>query len=48
MADLLDDPALRHEMGAQARAFVAERFDIRRQTELLEGFYDRLLSPESR
>ena len=44
MDDLLDDPAWRHEMGARARAFVTERFDIRRQTELLEGFYDSLLS----
>jgi colanic acid/amylovoran biosynthesis glycosyltransferase len=45
MGDLLDDPALRHEMGARARVFVAERFDIRRQTELLEDFYDNLLAP---
>jgi colanic acid/amylovoran biosynthesis glycosyltransferase len=44
MADLFDDPALRREMGARARAFVAERFDIHLQTELLEGFYDSLLS----
>jgi glycosyltransferase involved in cell wall biosynthesis len=50
MADLLDDTALRHEMGARARAFVAERFDIHRQTELLEEFYDSLLpaSPRTR
>lgn len=44
MGELLDDPAMRRGMGAQARAFVAERFDIRRQTELLEGFYDAVLS----
>jgi len=43
MADLLDNQALRHAIGAQARAFVAERFDIRRQTALLEDFYDSLL-----
>ena len=48
MADLLDNPTLRHEMGARARAFVTERFDIRRQTALLEGFYDGLLSPGAR
>jgi glycosyltransferase involved in cell wall biosynthesis len=45
MADLLADPALRLGMGARARAFVLERFDIRRQTEKLEAFYDALLSP---
>jgi glycosyltransferase involved in cell wall biosynthesis len=43
MAELLDDPALRLRMGIQARAFVEERFDIRRQTEKLEAFYDGLL-----
>jgi glycosyltransferase involved in cell wall biosynthesis len=43
MADLLDNPALRLGMGARARAFVEERFDIRRQTEKLEAFYDGLL-----
>ncbi len=44
MADLLDDPELRLSMGARARAFVEERFDIRRQTETLESFYDAVLS----
>jgi colanic acid/amylovoran biosynthesis glycosyltransferase len=48
MGELLDNPALRREMGARARAFVAERFDIRRQTELLEGFYGSLLLPRAR
>ncbi len=47
MAALLDDPGLRRTMGAQARAFVTERFDIRRQTELLESFYDGLLLEQS-
>ncbi len=45
MAELLDNPAMRHEMGVRARALVTDRFDIRRQTALLEGFYDSLLSP---
>ncbi len=49
ISDLLDDPALRHRMGGAARRFVAERFDLGRQTELLEAHYDGLLpaaSPE--
>jgi colanic acid/amylovoran biosynthesis glycosyltransferase len=44
IGDLLDDPALRLAMGAKARAFVLDRFDIARQTELLEGFYDSVLA----
>jgi colanic acid/amylovoran biosynthesis glycosyltransferase len=44
MADLLDDSALRRVMGVRARGFVEGRFDIRRQTEKLEAFYDALLS----
>jgi colanic acid/amylovoran biosynthesis glycosyltransferase len=44
IGDLLDDPALRLAMGAKARAFALERFDIARQTELLEGFYDSVLA----
>ncbi len=40
MQDLLDAPATRARMGAQARAFVERRFDLRRQTELLEEYYD--------
>ena len=43
MADLLDDPAMRLGMGARARAFVEERFEIGRQTDILETFYDALL-----
>ena len=45
MADLLDDPAMRLGMGARARAFVEERFEIGRQTDILETFYDALLPP---
>lgn len=44
IGDLLDNPGARLRMGAQARALVEERFDIRRQTEMLEGFYDSVLS----
>jgi glycosyltransferase involved in cell wall biosynthesis len=43
IADLLADPDLRHAMGERARAFVLERFDSARQTELLEVFYDSVL-----
>jgi glycosyltransferase involved in cell wall biosynthesis len=43
IADLLADPDLRHAMGERARAFVLERFDSARQTELLEAFYDSVL-----
>lgn len=44
MADLLDDPDLRRRMGVEARALVERQFDIRRQTEMLENFYDALVS----
>lgn len=44
LAELLADPELRRRMGAEARALVESRFDIRRQTELLESFYDGLLA----
>ena len=44
MDDLLGDPALRLRMGAEARALVERRFDIRRQTETLEKLYDAVLS----
>ena len=44
IGDLLDDPAMRLAMGAKARAFALDRFDIARQTELLEGFYDSVLA----
>jgi glycosyltransferase involved in cell wall biosynthesis len=43
MTDLLDDAAMRLGMGARARALVEERFDIERQTNILETFYDALL-----
>ena len=41
--DLLDDSAGRRRMGAEARALVEQRFDLRRQTETLEELYDALL-----
>jgi glycosyltransferase involved in cell wall biosynthesis len=44
MAALLDDPAARHGMGTAARAFVERQFDIHRQTETLERFYDELVA----
>lgn len=44
MGDLLDNRELRLAMGAAARALVEERFDIKRQTETLEGLYDEVLS----
>ncbi len=44
IADLLDDPAARVRMGQAARALVEEKFDLRRQTEILETHYDMLLS----
>ena len=43
MDDLLGDPAMRHRMGSEARALVERRFDIRRQTEMLESLYDSVL-----
>ena len=43
LSDLLDDSAGRQRMGTAARALVERRFDIRRQTETLETFYDGLL-----
>lgn len=43
MNDLLSDPTMRLRMGAQARALVEERFDIRMQTEVLEDLYDEVL-----
>ena len=46
IGDLLSDPAMRIRMGAQARALVEQRFDIRTQTEILEGLYDEVLSDE--
>ena len=40
MAGLLDQPDLRRRMGAAARLLVQQRFDLRRQCETLEGYYD--------
>ncbi len=44
MASLLDQPDTRRRMGAAARILVEQRFDIRRQGETLEGFYDAVRS----
>lgn len=44
MIELIDDSAVRHRMGAEGRAYVERNFDIRRQTEALENFYDAVLS----
>jgi colanic acid/amylovoran biosynthesis glycosyltransferase len=43
MAELLEDPVRRHRMGAAGRALVEDRFDIDRQTAVLENFYDSVL-----
>ncbi|WP_419757696.1 glycosyltransferase [Acidisoma sp.] len=40
---LLSDPALRQRMGAAARLHVEQHFDLRRQTALLENWYDAVL-----
>ncbi len=48
MGDLLEDPAMRLRMGGQARAFVERQFDLRRQGEKLESFYDAVLSRDQR
>ncbi len=39
---LLDDRNMRLSMGMRARALVEDRFDLRRQTALLEDFYDQV------
>ena len=44
MASLLDQPDTRRRMGAAARVLVEQRFDIHRQGEMLEGFYDAVRS----
>jgi glycosyltransferase involved in cell wall biosynthesis len=44
MMELLDDPTVRHRMGAEARAHVERNFDIRRQTEALENLYDAVVA----
>jgi colanic acid/amylovoran biosynthesis glycosyltransferase len=43
MTELLEDPAKRRQMGTAGRAWVERQFDIHRQTEALENFYDSLL-----
>jgi colanic acid/amylovoran biosynthesis glycosyltransferase len=43
MRTLLADPALRRRMGTAARALVEQRFDLHRQTRLLEDWYDAVL-----
>ena len=48
MAELLEDPERRHRMGAAGRALVEERFDIDRQTAVLENYYDSLIGQEAR
>ncbi len=44
IGEMLDDPAMRRGMGAEARALVERRFDIGRQTAILESLYDRVSS----
>jgi colanic acid/amylovoran biosynthesis glycosyltransferase len=43
MRTLLSDPELRGRMGAAARTRVEQRFDLHRQTRLLEEWYDTAL-----
>jgi colanic acid/amylovoran biosynthesis glycosyltransferase len=43
MAELLEDPSKRRQMGMEGRALVERQFDIHRQTEALEDLYDSLL-----
>jgi colanic acid/amylovoran biosynthesis glycosyltransferase len=43
MSALLADPTLRQRMGAAARTLVEQRFNLHRQTEILEGWYDAVL-----
>jgi glycosyltransferase involved in cell wall biosynthesis len=43
MDDLLGDSALRRRMGEAARARAEQRFDLHRQTEMLESLYDSIL-----
>jgi hypothetical protein len=40
---LLEDPVKRRQMGIAGRALIERQFDIDRQTEVLERFYDSLL-----
>jgi colanic acid/amylovoran biosynthesis glycosyltransferase len=43
LGELLDDPAMRHRMGAEGRALAEQRFDIHQQTAALEALYDSLM-----
>lgn len=45
---LLTDPVLASRMGVAARAHVLERFDLRRQTGLLETLYDEIIASYGR
>lgn len=45
---LLQDPGLAARMGAAARAQVLDRFDLRRQTDLLESLYDEIIARDAR
>jgi glycosyltransferase involved in cell wall biosynthesis len=43
MGELFEDPVKRRRMGTAGRALVERQFNIERQTEALENFYDSLL-----
>jgi glycosyltransferase involved in cell wall biosynthesis len=43
MAELLESQPRRRLMGMEGRSLVERQFDIHRQTEALESFYDSLL-----
>jgi colanic acid/amylovoran biosynthesis glycosyltransferase len=43
MGELLEDSAKRLQMGTAGRALIERQFDLERQTEALESFYDSLL-----
>ncbi len=47
MGALWDDAALRHRMGAAARALVERKFDLVRQTAVLETLYDEVLAKQA-
>jgi glycosyltransferase involved in cell wall biosynthesis len=44
MQELLANHALRKSMGRQARVLCESRFDIQKQTQRLEAFYDKVLA----
>lgn len=44
LARLLDDPDLARELGAAGKRRVAERFDLRERTRILEDLYDSVVS----